>query len=325
MSRNVRNQVILAELESTYGVDPTPTGAANAILCSNPRIVPLAAQNVDRALVRPYLGGSEQLVGTRNVTVEFTVELAGSGTAGTAPAWGPLLKACAFAETVTASTRVDYLPVTSSQASVTMYWYDDGVLHKMTGARGNVVIAMNSGERPELRFSFTGLYSTPTSGSPTGVSFAAFVTPLVVTDANSGNVTLGGTVAATGAPAITSGTSYPSLGLELDVGNGVAFTPLLGGETVDITDRAVMGTMRLNLTAAEEVTLYGTVLDATLTAVSLQHGTTAGNKVIAHLPSVQLYEPSKEELNGLRLIGYRLRGVPDPAGTGNDELRLVVY
>ena len=67
------------------------------------------------------------------------------------------------------------------------------------------------------------------------------------------------------------------------------------------------------------------MLNATLSAMSLQHGTAAGNKVIIHQPSVQLFEPSKEELNGRRLIGYKTRGVPTPGGTGNDELRLVFY
>lgn len=325
MPRNVRNSVLLAKIESAYGTDAAPTGAANAMLISQPRLTPLQANNVDRDVIRPYFGGSEQLVGTRYSQAEFTVELAGSAAAGTAPAWGPLLRACAFAETVTASTRVDYTPITNSQESVTMYWYDDGVLHKLTGARGTVRINMQSGERPELQFTFQGIFSTPQTGSPTGVSFANFVTPLVVTDANTGDVIFGGTVASSGAPAISGGTAYPSMGIELDIGNQVAFTPLLGGETVDITQRALGGSVRLDLTAAQEVTFFGTVLNASLQAMSLQHGTTAGNRVIVHQPSVQLYEPSKEELNGRRLIGFRTRGVPTPGGSGNDELRLVVY
>jgi hypothetical protein len=45
--------------------------------------------------------------------VEFDVDLVGSGTAGTAPAWGPLIQACAFAEVIVASTSVTYNPVSS--------------------------------------------------------------------------------------------------------------------------------------------------------------------------------------------------------------------
>lgn len=325
MPRNVRNQVILAKIESTYGTDPTPTGAANAMLASKPKITPLQANNVDRDLVRPYFGGSEQLVGTRNVQCEFEVEIVGSGTLGTAPAFGPLLRCCALAETLIAVTRVDYTPITNNQESVTLYWYDDGVLHKLTGARGTVKLGMVAGDRPSLMFSIQGLFSTPTANAAPSTDFSAFKTPLVVTDANSGDVIFGGTVSPTGAPAITGGTAYPSLGLELDIGNSVQFTPLLGGETIDITQRALNGSIKLDLTAAQEVTFFGTVLAATLQAMSLQHGTVAGYKVLVHQPSVQLYEPSKEELNGRRLIGYRTRGVPTPGGSGNDEFRLTFY
>lgn len=325
MPRNVRDQVILAKIESVYGTDATPVGSANAILCSKPRITALSANNIDRDLQRPYFGGSEQLVGTRNVQCEFEVELAGSGTAGTAPAFGPLLRACALAETVSAATRVDYTPITNGQESVTLYWYDSGVLHKMTGARGTAKFDLTSGSRPVIMFSFTGIFSLPTTGTPSGVSFASFITPLAVTDANTGDVTFGGTVSSSGAPAITGGTTYPSLGLDVDLANSVQFTPLLGGETVDITQRALAGSIKIDLTAAQEVTFYGTVLNATLTAVSLIHGTTAGNKILVHQPSVQLYEPTKEEVNGRRLVGYRTRGVPTPGGGGNDELRLVFF
>ena len=325
MPRLERNNVITAKIETTYGTDSAPTAASNAILASTPRITPISSNNVDRDLVRPFLGGSEQLVGTRSVACEFTCELAGAGTAGNAPNYGPLLRACALAQTITAGTRVDYTPITDGQESVTIKWYDDGVLHMVTGARGNVTIALNSGERPELRFSFTGLYSTPTAAAASGTSFAGWVTPLVVTDANTGDLTVGGTVASSGAPAITGGTAYPSLGLEANLNNSVQHTPLLGGETVDVTARAVDLTMRLDLTAAQEVALYSVVQAATLQAVSLLHGTSAGNRVLAHFPTVQLYEPSKEALNGRRLIGYRGRAVPTPSGAGNDEFRLVVF
>ena len=35
MPRFIRNTVILAKTEVTYGLDPTPSGAANALLVSN--------------------------------------------------------------------------------------------------------------------------------------------------------------------------------------------------------------------------------------------------------------------------------------------------
>ena len=156
MPRYIRNTALLAKVETTEGTDAVPTGTANALLISNVTINPLNAQNVDRSIVRPYFGASEQLVGTAYVSIDFTVELAGSGTAGTAAPWGELLRACGFAETGAAGYK-QYAPdAPSSQKSATLYYYDDGVLHKLLGAKGTFKLAMGIGERPTLAFSFTG-------------------------------------------------------------------------------------------------------------------------------------------------------------------------
>ena len=138
--RLIRNTAILLKLEgsATYGIDSVPTGAANAMLVSNLSINPLNSQNVDRDLIRPFLGGSEQLLGTRYVEMGFDIEMAGSGTVATAPAWAPALIACGFAQTLTATVRADYTPISTAFDSATIYWHDDGVFHKAVGCRGTV-------------------------------------------------------------------------------------------------------------------------------------------------------------------------------------------
>jgi len=111
MPRLIRKTAILAKIETTYGVDSTPTGAANAILISNASFN-IDYSNVSRDLIRPFLGGSEELAGTRFARAQFDVEWANSGTAGTAPAWGPLLRACGFAEaSLSTPVRVEYTPI----------------------------------------------------------------------------------------------------------------------------------------------------------------------------------------------------------------------
>lgn len=100
-----RKRTLLAKIETVYGTDSAPTGAANAILCRNLDITPLEGQTVSRDLVRPFYGNSEQLPTSMYVKASFEVEMAGSGTAGVAPAWGPLLRACGFAETILAAAH----------------------------------------------------------------------------------------------------------------------------------------------------------------------------------------------------------------------------
>lgn len=321
--RRVRRTAILAKIETTYGVDSTPTGGANALLVRNPQVDPLEANYVDLAYVRPYLGASPQLPGTRFKRVQFEVDLVGSGAAGTAPAWGPLLRACSMAETVIAATRVDYLPVTDNPESVTIWYYDDGVLHKLLGARGNATFNLRQGELPSIAFNFIGVDGGDTAAANPSVTLTAFRTPQVPTDANSGDVTLGGTVSPTGAPAITGGTAYPSMGLEgIDLGHALNFQPLIGGEVAEITDRQVAGRLMVDLTAAQEVSFAATVKAGSTQALSMQHGTVAGDRVLVHMPGAQLTNWKKGEINGKRLITYDVRGVPV---SGNDELRLVVY
>jgi hypothetical protein len=319
-SRNIRNTAILASVEATYGVDPTPTGAANAMLVSNVNINPLNAQYVSRALVRPFMGASEQLVGTAFKEVSFDVELVGSGTAGTAPAWGPLLRACGFSQTLTASTRVDYLPVTSTPDSVTIYAFSDGVRHVLRGARGTVQIRAVVGEIPRMQFRFQGIDGGDTAVTNPAVTLTAFLLPQAVNDANTGDTIFGGTHSSSGAPAITGGTAYPSQGLEIDMGLSVNFTPMLGQETVDLTDRDATGNITMDLTEAQEITLLGNVRNATLQSVGLLHGTVTGRRSLIWLPNVQLTNPQKPDVNGKLVQRFDMGLKPS---SGNDEVRIV--
>jgi hypothetical protein len=316
-NRLIRKTAILLKIETTYGTDPTPTGAANALLVSNLSVNPLNAQNVDRDNVRTYFGASEQLVGTAYVEMGFDVEFQSSGDLGVAPAWGPALRAAGFGEAVTADTRVDYTPISDALESCTIYWYDDGVLHKAHGARGTVEIVAGVGERPVFRFNFIGIDGGISAASNPALTLTAWQQPKVITDANTGDLTFGGTYSA---GAITGGTPYPSRGLSLNMGNAVNFTPLLGGETVDLTDRQVSGSIQLDLTAAQEVSFMASVKANTLGSLSMLHGTAEGFRVLIFAPSVQMINPSKQEINGKRLIGYDIRAVPV---AGNDELRIV--
>lgn len=319
-NRLIRNTAILAKIETVYGTDPVPDGSANAMLVSNLSINPINLTTVDRALIRPYLGGSEQLAGTRYVEMGFDVEFVGSGTVATAPAWAALVRACGFAEVLTATVRADYVPISTAMESLTIYWYDDGVLHKATGCRGEVSPMLKLGEVPKLSFKFQGVYSTPTAASNPAVTLTGFKTPQVVVDANSGDVTFGATHSTTLAPVLAAGTVYPSQGLEVTMGNAVNFTPLLGGETIDITDRAASGKVTLDLTAAQEVALIAAVEAVTLQSIALLHGTVANSKAGIWMPSCQLTNPQKTEVNGKRLVSFDFRALPV---AGNDEVRLI--
>lgn len=316
--RYLKNMLVLAGLEATTGVDASPTGAANAILTKDASITPLDAQNIDRSLMRGSFGASEQLVGPASVKASYTVELAGSGTAGTAPAWGKLLQACCCAEGVfTTPARVEYTPVSTGLRSTTQYYYDDGALHKLLAAMGDFTLSAKAGELPVIKIDWTALDGGMATGSATG-TFDAWKKPVAMTKANVIDITLGCSYAA---GVITGGTLYSSTGLEMKAGNQVQFTPLLGTETVDITDRQSTGSVELDLSAAQEVALMALVKANTTQSLAITIGLTSGNKIIFFAPAVQMTAPKKAERNGKRLIGFDLRFVPV---NGNDEWRIVV-
>ena len=318
MPRLIKNTIVTAKVQTASGVDAAPSGAANAVLMSEGSITPFDAQAIDRALIRGYFGGSEQLVGPGSVKLSYAVELAGSGTAGTAPAWGPMLQGCAVSEgLLTTPARVEYTPASTSLKMLTQYYYDDGVLHKLLDSMGNCTLTAKVGERPMLRFEWVALDGGIAVAPNVTGTFTPWKKPVAMTKANVIDVTLGCSYAA---GALAGGTVYNSTGLELNFGNVVNFSAILSTETVDISDRQSSGTVELELTAEQEVALMADVKANVTKTLGFTIGTAAGNKVLVFAPSVQLTNPRKSELNGKRLIGFDLRLVPV---NGNDEWRIV--
>lgn len=317
MSRLIRRTAILAKVETTYGVDAAPVGTTDAILVSDASFS-LAYNNVNRNLLRVALGGSEQLAGTRFVECSFTVELANSGTAGTAPAWGALLRACGFAEaSLMTPARVEYTPISASFTSLTIYYSIDGVRRIALGCMGTAEIMMNEGERPMMRFTFSGLDGGFSATADPSVTLTAWRAPTVVSDVNSGDVNLGATYAA---GVLTGGTTYPSRGISINLNNQVTRESILGGQSVQITQRDVTASVQLDLTAAQEVAFQTDVNTNATTTLGFSHGSGAGVGILLHAPRVQRTDPADVDSDGILHKSYNLRLIPS---AGNDELRIV--
>lgn len=317
MSRQINKTVIAVQVESVYGVSPGIVATTDAILIANPKFQ-IARDVVSRDLVRGYYGGSEQLMGARRADIEFDVELAGSGTVDTPPAWGKLLLGCGMAQTITVASRVEYTPISVSMASLSVHFFMDGVRYLARGARGNVSFRMNAYERPMMHFKLTG-FDTLANAVSLGTDFTAWQRPLVITDANAGDIRLGGTYAA---GVVSAGAVLASRGLEVDLGNKVSHLKMLGGEEVQITAREVTGSMKVALDAASEVT-WRTDINANVNAsLGFNFGTVAGNRITVFAPNVQRVNPQVEDYEGNVLMATELRALPLAVG-GNDDIRIV--
>ncbi|MAS98342.1 MAG: hypothetical protein CMF29_05390 [Kiritimatiellaceae bacterium] len=135
-----RAALVQVKAESSYGVEPTIAGS-DAMLARSLTVTPLESDTVSRDLIRSWLGNSEQLLALTRVSVEMEVEIAGSGTGGTASRIDSLLKACGMASTVTSSAVTG-----SSQA----------------GSSGSITLASGANATDDY---YNGMQITITSGT----------------------------------------------------------------------------------------------------------------------------------------------------------------
>ena len=308
MAQLTRKRVILIEAESSYGTDPTPA-ATDVVLVTDLSITPQSSDVVNRDVVRPYLGSSQQLLANTRVECTFSVELAGSGTAGTAPRYGSALKACGFSETVSSGTSVTYEPISASFSSVTIHYNVDGVRHIVTGCRGNVALSAEVGAIPTLDFTFTGIYNAPTDTALPSVTYGNQATPLIFKNGNTTNFEL---------------LSYAGalMNFSMDVANEIVYRELVGGsKEVLLTDRAANGSVTIEApTIAQKDYFSAALTDASLGNLTVTHGTAAGNIVRFTSTKVDIGDINYGEADGVTMLEIPYTLVPSAA---NDEMVLV--
>ena len=303
-----RRRLILAKIESIYGTDPTPTGSADAILVRNLEIQPLVAETVNRDLVRPYMGQADQLLAQVRVEVSFEVELAGSGTAGTAPAYGPVLRSCGLSETVVGGTSVTYAPESSGFESVTIYYHEDGIRHKVTGCRGTFELNGEVGQIPVIAFTMTGIYNAPTDETLPTPTYANQADPLIF---KQGNTTSFDMFSYSGCMQ-----SY-----NFTMANEVIYRELVGcTKEVLITNRAPSGTVVIEAPTIAAKDFFTVATGTSTGSIDFQHGQTAGNIVAVTTAQSDLGNLTYSDQDGIQMLNVPFIAVPTSAG--NDELSL---
>ena len=309
MALLLRKRLILLEIESVYGTDPG-IGTTDAVLVRDLNIVPQQSDAVSRDLIRPYLGASEQLLANTRVECTFSVELAGSGAAGTAPRYGKALKACGLSETVVSSTSVTYAPVSSSFDSVTIHYNIDGVRHKVTGARGTFTLNASVSEIPTIDFTFTGIYNAPDDSALPSITYGDQANPLIFKNGNSTSFQL-----LSYAGALSS--------VSVDMGNEIIYRELIGGTKESLlTNRSVNGSVTLEAVLMATKDYFAAALvDTSLGNLQFTHGTAAGNIVQFTSTRVDIGDVSYEDQDGIAMLAIPYTCVPSTSG--NDEMSLI--
>ena len=304
-----RRQALLAKLETPYGVDSNPTGAADAIVVRNVQPTPIEVTREARELLRPFLGNSSDVIGARFSRLRFDVEVAGSGTAGTAPKYGPLLRACGMAQVVNAGVSVVYTPISSLPESVTLYLHLDGVLHKFVGARGSVSCRMQYRSAPLFSFDFTGFFVPVTDVPLPMATYSLQGVPLAFNKENTPTFALHGV-----ASAVVRSFSF-------DLANQVVYRNIINSEVVRIVDRKPTATFEIGAELMAIKNWFNVVANAELGSMNLVHGTVAGNTVQIAGPAVQLNGITTGDMEGD--VMYTASAVLQPSA-GNDEISITV-
>ncbi len=310
MAKSMKKMLLLAKKEVTPGTDSTPTAAANAILCRALMPEPITAEQVQRNLIRPYKGNSGSLTVGEHRKLTMEVEIAGSGTAGTAPAWGLLLEACGFSETVTVGTDVTYDLVSDGEPTLTLYGYLDKTKFVLTNAKGTVSFELNAKSIPVMKFEFIGTYSTATEemAMPTGVDYSKFKQPKTVGKTNTPVFTFHGFAAKVSAFSVT-------------LANALAWRELIGYAGPTSPDRQPTGNVTMEMPSVAVKDWAEVVRLGTTGVCALTHGTVAGNIVEFAMPAVQCkpFSLNDDQSNAMIAMPFDINPVD-----GDDELTIVV-
>ncbi|WP_436399305.1 phage tail tube protein [Roseobacter sp. S98] len=303
-----RSKILLAEIETTYGTDAGPDGA-DGILAKEVTLSGMEGNDLDRALEQPYFGSQGTVPVELHARISFKVELAPSGTAGTAPPWGKLLRACGVAETVVANTSVTYNPITEEPEAVSVHFFVGNTRFVMLGTRGTVSIEMSANQIPHLMFEFTGLFTLPSEQARPAVDLSAWQRPQQVSRAFT-SLTLDG----------NAGLVMRSF--MMSFGNQVEPRFLVGPEAILITDKDEQIEMTLEAVPLTTYDPYAAAFNQDEVPVILQHGVGAGRIATLNAPTAQMQRPQGVE-TPQNITEWPLRLKPIPTA-GNDQWTLVL-
>jgi len=206
------------------------------------------------------------------------------------------------------AANVGYKPVSSSFDSVTIYYNNDGVLHKATGCRGTFSLSAEVGAIPTIDFEFTGIYNAPTDTAAPASTYTAQADPLIFKPGNSSTFSF---------------LSYAGClqSLSLDMANELVYRELVGcTKEIMITNRAPSGECMIEAVPIATKDYFAIANNDTTGVLTLLHGTTAGNRVSLVAPKVDISNPTYADQDGVQMLN--LPYVAIPTGAGNDEVVL---
>lgn len=273
-------RVVAAKPEAVYGTDIVPTLADDAIMTRNYSIVPLEVDQLQRNLDNRAYGATKGKPTNKRMRSSYEVELAGSGTAGTAPPWMKLLAACGMAAPVlvaTTSATQKFAAAGAVPGSLSEYSWVDNQQRKMIGARGTYSLDFTAGQVPFANLQFTGLVPAASArvvSAPTGADFTDWQEPLEVNNANT--------------ILLLDGFAAVTRSLTIDAGVSVNLRNLIGARYVRRGNHSASGRLMIEAPSSATKDYLASLDDGALIPITLTHGTVAGNIIELSATKVQV-------------------------------------
>jgi hypothetical protein len=361
-----RPKVVLAKIETTEGTDAAPAAASDAILTENARL----SSQQDLVETKEHTGsldGAEDIVGGTRMQLAFDCYMKGSGTAGGAPEIAPLLKACGWAETLTAAAvpaapeacgaggstttaelgatavgtlqlyrgmpitiaggaagdsfvwdysaaklakltdtfaqaidagetyqilkNARYVPTSAAIPSVSLYAYEDGILWKILGARGDFTFGVDSGGAGKFSFTFTGMFGGKSDAALPGTDAYQSTRPPIL---KGGVVSIERTAVALKSFALNNGNRlvYPP-----NPNAAESFDP------AQIVERSIRASMDPNMTLVATADYFADMRAGTKRLVHARWGSVAGNRCAIVVPTFQFTKADPQDREGLLAQG----------------------
>lgn len=295
------SKVILFGKETVYGTDIVPTAS---MLTRDFSLRPAESRNLPRNLDKPGFGATPDLITGMHVACNFKIDAAGSGAAGTALAFKDVILATGHSQTLTASTKAEYKPVSTAFDSGSLRAHKGGILHNMVGWRGSLGLDLSVANVPSFSFDGMGLYVAPTDVANPTADFTAFRTPVPVEKANTLVATL-------------NGVAVELVGLNCNFGQEVVYRNMPNLESVNITGRKATATMEFLKKSIATINPVALMKAQTLVPIVVEHGITAGNIIrveaaLCQITGVSEGVADKEETWSLTLS-------LTPSGAGDND------
>ena len=316
-----RLSTLLGKVEATYGVDPTPTPAANGILIEDLNMKPVS-ELLERRPNNASLSQFAHVVGMKEYEVTFKTDLKGSGTAhvggaGDEPEIDPLLRACGFAKTLTAESSggahdgdVTYDPASTSLESVTFYGYEDGLQKNIHGCKGNFRINLEAGKYGKIEWTFRGLYVAPVdAATPSGVVYNSEL-PVAFKAANFTIDSYAAIIQAL------------NIDMALELAKRVSANAAEAIVGFEVTGRAVQGSINPEQVTEATKPFYADWASGKAMALAATVGNTSGAKLDITGPKVQFREITPGDREGINVYDLPLTFARN---AGDNEIKLKFY